>query len=304
MIIYTCRQVLIILLLLSSLVSYGQVEVKGSGGNFYKKKIFKKQMQSNPVFSTSSFAIAFNLYDYEEDQGGGVPATGGVAKAGVNANLTNISDELLQEITNEAYAYLVESMKKRSLDIKNYDQSAIEASKAVQKQIKKGNAEIAPQGGVITDLGKRKHVKTVRPSSFPQVISTNPNMDLNNNLIIPSSGNRYNVLFRSNIGFMDFKKGLGSTAKVSGKGALSARNQFQLHTLEGAKFGSYTGGNRAEGSRDWVERIDTESTELFAGTLGGWNVVANPEKYKEGVLEMLKAIIDDALAQWEKEMAN
>ncbi|NNE55330.1 MAG: hypothetical protein HKN32_04875, partial [Flavobacteriales bacterium] len=108
-------------------LGFGQVEVgKAKQTIMGKGKILGQDVSE---LGLDNFSLNFNLYKYAQDEGG----SSNVAlssKVGVSASLGGVTEDLVQEITNDAYAYWIDQWKKRGVAITNQTKEDIEASKA------------------------------------------------------------------------------------------------------------------------------------------------------------------------------
>ena len=249
-----------------------------------------------------NFNINLILYAYGEDQGGGN------AVVGVRTHLTNIDEALAQNMVNEAYAYFVDKWKERGVTVVVLSKEEIEASKKYSKGMKKGNANIT-NGGVWDNATKKNHNMMAWPEGVNIASSGSGPMAVQGTFqhvfLERMADNPAWTSFNSTVNFMTFKTAkLGSTASVTPKPQLTVGNTMGAGQWVKNKVGGYGGSNGAEGIEDFYSKLDQDGFDFLGSSSNDWNYIADKDKYKANVMEMIKKGMDDLFTDFDQVKAD
>lgn len=290
----------VVILITTSLFS--QVEV----GKAKNTIMGKSKLVATPVSELliDNFSLTFNLYKFEEDQGG----SSNVAlssKVGVRARLGNVDEALVQEITNEAYTYFVEGWKKRNITVTLPDRSVMEKSKPYQKGLKKGNANIT-NGGVWDNPQKKSHTMMAWPEGVDIAYSgSGPTAVSGNAKHMWQYGVGNSTGFSATIDFISFKTAkLGSTASVKSNPQLSMSGNLVATIWEKNKVGGYIGSIATDGTEDYYTSADDESMEVLNSKVVDRVYQADKAKFKANVMEMIQKSMDASFADYDEVVAK
>lgn len=245
------------------------------------------------------FHLTFNLYKFAEDQGGGG------AQVGVRTRLGGMDEALAQEITNEAYAYFVESWKKRNISVTKADKSVMTSSKVYSKAEKKGKAKII-NGGVFEDKQKKSHTMQAWPTGVDIASSgEGPLATYGNAKHMWQYGIGNSTGFNGTVDFIDFKTAkLGSTASVTSKPKLSIRGSFVSTIWAKNKVGGYIGSIETEGITDYYTEKNNDGMEFLGAKVVDDVYMIDRDKFKINTLEMIKKSIDAQFADYDEVVAK
>lgn len=293
----------IISMLIATTFAFSQVEV----GKAKNTIMGKGKLVATPVSELliDNFSLTFNLYKFEEDQGGSNNVALS-AKVGVAARLGEVDEALVQEITNEAYAYFVEGWKKRNITVTMADKSVMEKSKPFTKAQKKGNPANIMNGGVWNDQQKKSHKMVVWPegvdiaSSGKGLTATHGNAK---HMWQYGIGN--STSFAATIDFITFKTNkLGSTASVRSFPKLSLTGGLVSTIWAKNKVGGYIGSISTDGTEEYyTEAVDKEIDVLNSKRVDRI-YKADRAKFKSNVMEMIKASMDASFADYDAVVAK
>lgn len=298
---------LITVLLTASIVQlgFGQVEVgKTKSTIMGKGKILG---QSVNELGLDNFHLNFNLYKYAQDEGGSSNVALS-AKVGVSASLGGVTEELVQQLTNEAYAYWIEQWKKRGVTITNQSKEDIESSKAFSKAKSKGKMANIMNGGVWNnDQQKGQHTMMAWPEGV-NIPSSGEGMTYKGGNAAhygPGYGGQW-TSFGATIDFIEMKTAkLGSTASVRSIPRLTASGGHNVSIWEKNKIGGYLGSVSVEGIEDfYTEVTDDKDIEVLNSKRVIQTYHIDKDKFKANVMEMLKASIDASFTDWDEVKAK
>jgi len=256
--------------------------------------------------SLDNFQITFNLYSAASDQGGGLGSTG-VATVTVRSGLNQVDQPLAQQIVDEAYLYFVEQWKKRGVEVVCASKDELEASKKYSKAASKGDGQII-SGGAVEINEKNTHNISAYPAGTNIAFSGTSIMPANGNAVhLPPDykNNFFWTSFGATVDFISFKTAkIGSTASVKGSAKLTSVPILGVSAWEKTKLGAYMGSQELDGTSDYFDDMKEENMTLFGSSGNSWQYYANPEKYKAGVLELLKKGMDDLFADYDEVVAK
>jgi hypothetical protein len=275
---------------------HAQVEVEKTKGTLTGKN--KLIVLPIPESLLNSFSISYYNYFFGSDAGGN-NAKGNFNTVSVEATLEGLDNQLVQEITDEAYTYYLNKWKERGIIVKCPTVQEIEATKSFEKDKKKGKAEILNSGVSQEGNNYAKYLSVIPANTYQVKKEAYGNSALNNShyfVDYRDSKTTSNVSFNFALNFISFKTGFGSSASISGKTGLKSTCSSSYTVLEGAKplFANYS--NEASGGSDFVESCE--------GCKGGskWKVKINKEKYKSVAIEMIKKSIDALFAEYDADV--
>lgn len=286
-------------------LGFGQTEIGKA-----KKTIMGKGKilgQSVTELGLDNFSLNFNLYKYAQDEGG----SNNVAlssKVGVSASLGGVTEDLVQEITNETYAYWVAQWKKRGVTITNQSKGDIESSKAFSKAKSKGKMANIMNGGVWNnDQQKGVHTMMAWPDGV-NIPSSGEGMSYKGGNAAhygPGYGGQW-TSFAATIDFIKMKTAkLGSTASVRSIPQLTLGGNHAVSIWEKNKIGAYLGSISADGIEDYYTEVtDDKTVEVLNSkrVMNTYNI--DTEKFKSNVMEMLKGSIDASFADYDEVVAK
>ncbi|MEQ9402870.1 MAG: hypothetical protein RIM99_04730 [Cyclobacteriaceae bacterium] len=292
----------IITMIMISAFAFSQVET----GKAKSTIMGKGKLVASPVSELliDHFHLNFNLYKFEEDQGG----SNNVAlssKVGVRARLGNVDEALVQEITNEAFAYFVESWKKRNITITMADKAVMEKSKVYAKASKKGKASMI-NGGVSNNQEKKSHTMQAWPEGVDIASSgEGPLATYGNAKHMWQYGIGNSASFNATIDFISFKTAkLGSTASVKSNPRLTMTGGLVSTIWEKNKVGGYIGSIATDGTEDYYSEAVDESMEALGSKVVDRVYKADRAKYKANVLEMIQKSMDASFADYDEVVAK
>ena len=287
---------------------YAQVEMGKTKNTVMGKGKLLGQMPNELLID--NFGIDINLYAYGEDQGGGLGSTS-VATVGVRAHLTEVDEPLSQEIANKAWEYFVSSWADRGVTIRIPSVEEIESAKKFSKAKSKGKNATITNGGVWDNAQKKKHNMMSWPEGVNIASSgSGPVPAVGNvaNLYTPSEIvkiNFGNTTFGSSINFITFKTAkIGSTASVKPLPELTAVNSLSAGNWVKGKMGAYAGSNKSTGIEDFYKELDKSGFEFLGSSSNDWNYIADKEKFKANVMEMITKGMDDLFADYDVAVAD
>ena len=294
-----------ILIISATLIATGlfaQVEV----GKAKKTVMGKGKLLAVPYTELliDNFSLTFNMYKWAEDQGGSSNVALS-AKVGVAARLGDLDEALVQEITNEAYAYFVENWKKRNVKITLADKAVMMQSKPYLKGEKKGNAQIV-NGTVSNNQEKKSHTMQAWPEGVDIAFSGSGPLATTGNAkhmwklgIGKSTG--YNAL----IDFISFKTAaIGSTASVKSKPRLTLNGTLVTTIWDKNKFGGYLGTIETGGMEDYYTAAEDSKIEALGAKRVDRVYRIDREKFKANVLEMITKSMDASFANYDEVVAK
>lgn len=284
-------------------ILFAQVEV----GKAKNTIMGKGKLVATPVSELliDNFSLTFNLYKFEEDQGGSSNVALS-AKVGVRARLGNVDEALVQEITNEAYAYFVEGWKKRNITVTMADKSVMESSKPFTKAKKKGDPANIMNGGVWDNKQKKSHTMMAWPDGV-DIASSGKGLGATygNAKHMWQYGIGNSTGYSATIDFISFKTAkLGSTASVTSKPRLTMNGNLVATIWAKNKVGGYIGSIETEGIEDYYSEANDESMEALGSKVVDRVYQADRAKFKANVLEMLKASMDASFADYDEVVAK
>jgi hypothetical protein len=280
--------------------AWAQVEMGKTKSSIMGKGKIIGEMPNELILD--NFNINLILYAYGEDQGGGMGSTT-TATVGVRTHLTNVDEELAQSMVDEAYEYFVSKWSERGVTVKSVPKEEIEGSKKYSKQAKKGNASIT-NGGVWDNVAKKNHNMMAWPNGAnvasagtgPTAVQGTFQVML---MDLLSSDPGY-TNFNSQVDFISFKTAkLGTTARVEPKPKLVVSNNMSAGAWSKNKTGAYIGGNSAEGIEEYFSDLQTEGFDFLGTSTNDWNYIADKDKYRANVMEMIKKGMDDLFADFD-----
>lgn len=282
--------------------AYGQVEV----GKAKNTIMGKGKLVASPVSELllDNFSITLNLYKFEEDQGG----SSNVAlssKVGVRARLGGVEEALVQEITNEAYAYFVAGWKKRNIEVTNADKSVMLNSKPYKKGEKKGKANMV-NGGVFNNKQKKTHTMQAWPEGVDIAFSGSGPLAINGNAKhMWQYGVGNSTSFSAAVDFISFKTAkLGSTASVKSKPRLSMTGGLVATIWAKNKVGGYIGSIATEGTESYYSEAKDESMEALGSKVVDRVYMIDKAIFKANVMEMITSSMDASFADYDAIVAK
>lgn len=299
------RAMTILLAISMSIPGIGQVEVgKAKQTIMGKGKILGQDVSE---LGLDNFSLNFNLYKYAQDEGGSSNVALS-AKVGVSASLGGVTEDLVQEITNEAYTYWVDQWKKRGVTITNQSKDNIEASTNFSKAKKKGKMANIMNGGVWNnDQQKGQHTMMAWPNGV-NIPSSGEGMTYKGGNAAhygPGYGGEW-TSFAATIDFIEMKTAkLGSTASVKSIPRLTLSGGHNVSIWEKNKIGGYLGSISCEGIEDfYTEVTDDKDIEVLNSKRVIQTYHIDMPKFKSNVMEMLKASIDASFTDWDEVKAK
>lgn len=252
-----------------------------------------------------NFGINIILYNFAEDQGGNA-AKGNMAQVGVRANLVEVDEAMAQEIVNEAYAYFVEQWKSRGVTVVSPTKEELEATKKFSKAKSKGKKADIISGGTWDNQGKKHHDMWAWPEGTNIASSGSGPLAANGNFshFMLEKGDAGYTSFSSTINFIKFKTAkLGTVASVKSFPGLFCVNTMTANVWQKNKLGGYLGSNESKGIEDFFTEINDDDMGVNLGAVSSKlvmkNYVADKEKFKANVIEMLKKGMDDMFTDYD-----
>ncbi len=290
------------MLFISTLV-FSQVEV----GKAKNTIMGKSKLVASPVSELllDHFHIDFNLYKFEEDQGGSSNVALS-AKVGVRASLGEVDQALAQEISNEAYSYFVEQWGKRNVKVTMADKATMEGGKAFAKAQKKGKLAQILNGGVWENKQKKTHTMRAWPEGV-DIAQSGEGLGYvyGNAKHMWQYGIGNSTGFSANVDFISFKTNkLGSTASVRSLPQLTLTGGLISTIWAKNKVGGYIGSISADGIEDYYTEAVDEELEALNSKLVMRTYKADKAKFKANVMEMIKASMDASFANYDEVVAK
>lgn len=226
-------------------------------------------------------------------------ATSGVGIAGYLA----LDSSMIQEISDEAYAYLEEKLAENGFEVDVYNIDKIKATKSYPKATKKGL--IVADGGIYGDTPKTaskgdswiaSNANGVVTIWQPGVAPMGPakiKMELNSGVDrIPLSLNATFAFTKNKSGFAA-GGGIGTNA-VKMEPLLSMTGGLATNYISGSKvvLVNTTGPAITYGNEDWIGEVHKQD-QPYGQSL---SYTADPVKFKDAALEMVKLYIDNAVS--------
>ncbi|MFY0688722.1 MAG: hypothetical protein JXQ90_16230 [Cyclobacteriaceae bacterium] len=289
------KKILVTLTLVAVMSSgFAQVEVgKVKGAIVGKGKLIAIETDK---MTLDNFSVMVNRYKFAEDQG----ANG--AQVGIRASLGNVDEALVQEITDDVYAYFVLKWKERGVEVVVPTKAEIESSAKYSKAVKKGKEANIISGGAWVNEGKKINQITVWPNGVNIGSSgSGPVAAFGNaaNLGLDGSGSGYFTSYTASVDFIEFKTAaIGSTAQVKTFPKLSSYNTLGATKWQKNKVAMFGANNQANG----LEEYYSERKDSDIGNLGMWEYVADQAKFKANVTELIKKSMDEQFANYDAEV--
>ncbi len=297
------RLTAIFTILLITFGAYSQVEL----GKVKNTIMGKGKLVATPFeeIMFDNFTLTFNLYSFAEDQGGSNNVALS-AKVGVRASLDGVDQELVQEITDEAYAYFTEAWRKRGKRIVFVAKSDVENSKLFTKAKAKGKLANVINGGVWENEAKNIHQMTSWPTGvdIPQA-GEGINYKSGNAAFVANYMDMKYTSYNATIDFITFKTAkLGSAASVKTFPQLKLSGGMNATIWKKNKVGGYLGGISADGLEEYYTEVKDEDIEVLNSKMVMRSYVIDRAKFKANVLEMIKASIDASFDDYEEVVAK
>jgi len=243
-----------------------------------------------------NFQITYSLYNGASD-------AAGTSTVSVMATLSNIDEALIQEITDEAYAYYIDQWKKRGAVLESPTKEELVNSKKYKKYAEKGQARLAEGKPYkiqdkTTDayVGYPSNVFIAFGESYPAPAA------IGNGAHLPSDfkGDYYWAGYSFSVNFMNFKTAkFGNVASVRGNEQLNGYGSLGVSAWEKAKVGFYTASQELEGTGDFFNDKKQETRNILGSKASTWVYDIDREKYKVGVLALVKQNMDEMFADYD-----